>query len=555
MNNLLRIEGLSVSYRSPFSKVNPVHAVQNFDLTLDRGEVVGVAGESGSGKSTALLSATGYNSPAAIVTSGSSTLGGVDLLRATREQLRGIWGRKIGFVAQNAGLALHPSLTIGEQLADAKRAHAGGRRTDWRGCDEFHSLLEAVEIPAPRQSLQKFAYEFSGGQQQRIAIALALVGSPDVIFLDEPTTGLDVTTQARISELLLRLVQTRGLGLVYVSHDLGLLSKITDRLIIMRHGRIVEVGSTRRVLIDPDSDYARKLIDSVPDIAGHLQFRTGDAKASKPEPAIQASNLSIAYGRKRVVDNVDLAIHEGEILCLVGESGSGKSTILKAFTGLQSSVIGEMRLEGATLARSVAERDRETIRRVQTVFQNPDSALNPRRTIAAILERPLVRYRPELTAGQRLAAVHQVLRQVELPSDVASRFCGELSGGQRQRVALARAIIVEPDVLLCDEVTSALDVSVQASVLETLVRLVSERNLAVLFVTHDLGVVRAIADRVVVLKGGKIVEHGPVREIFASPVHPYTRQLLAAVPVLLGRSVSTGETGNSRELRQTVLND
>jgi peptide/nickel transport system ATP-binding protein len=558
--------------------------------------VLGLAGESGCGKSTLALCSTGYRPRSAEVLSGSVWLGGSDLLTLDQPALREVWGGRVAFVSQSSSGALNPGITIGRQLEQTLRVHGSERGAALRR--RQHELLESVGLPDPEQALRRYSHQFSGGQQQRIAIAIALACRPEVLILDEPTTGLDVTTQARITALLQRLLAETGAAALYVSHNLALLATIADRVAIMYAGQIVEQAGCAELMMAPRHPYTRALLAAAPAgnerrrlvgipggpppgvvadacafgsrcrfaepacVAGPVRLVSVDdlhqarcirlaevASSPWPPPAaseaswrsrasvaplLTATAVTCVYHRARVpaVSEASIALEPGEILGVVGESGSGKSTLLGALAGVISPTAGEITFDGARLPGLARQRSLEQRRDLQLVFQDPTSSLNPRHIAADILRRPLQRFRPELTRAGRDAAVGELLEAVNLAPDVAGRRPSQLSGGQKQRLSIARALAAQPRVMLCDEVTSALDVSVQAVVVELLRTLVEETGIAVIFVSHDLGVVRALCDRTIVMRDGVFREEGETEQLFHDPRDDYTRALLAAVPDL-----------------------
>jgi peptide/nickel transport system ATP-binding protein len=591
MTAALTVRDLSIGYAVSKNVVVPV--VSGVDFSLQRGSILGLAGESGCGKSTASLAAIGYRSPTARVISGQSVLGDEDLLCLSREQLRSLWGMKVAYVAQNATTALNPALRIGEQIAQPLRRHLGLSGDALR--ERQAELLESVRIAHPVAALRRYPHQFSGGQQQRIAIAIAISCRPDVLVLDEPTTGLDVTTQARITRLLRELVETQGMAGLYVSHDLALLSKVTDSLAVMYAGEIVERGATRDVLTHPEHPYTRALMASVPSLrerravatipgrpppevvldqcsfavrcpmvadicreqhpvlaevgADHVArcLRVRDERPStsslrllgaptKGDVLLSLRGVSATYAGSRspVIADIDLDVAAGETVGIVGESGSGKSTLLRCIAGLHVPAGGTIDFRGTALQGRADRRPRETRRQIQLVFQNPETSLNPRHTVAQIVGRPLRLFRPDIGRRQVEAAVAKLLDEVQLPSAFLHRYPSELSGGQKQRISLARAFAAEPSLLLCDEVTSALDVSVQATILRLIDDLAREHGTAVIFVSHDLAVVRTITQRALVMKDGQVVESGLTETLFTEPEHDYTRELIGAIPDIAG---------------------
>jgi len=582
MNDVrLAVRSLTVAYRrrsQPDAEV-----VHNFDLDLVAGRVTGLAGESGCGKSTAALVAIGYRAGGAVVVRGSAMLGDRDLLREPVSQLRRVWGSRIGYVPQAASSSLNPSIRIGRQLRESLQGHDG--YTSTLGA----ALLERVGIPRPQEALRRYPFEFSGGQQQRIAIALALAPKPDVLILDEPATGLDVTTQARINRLLGELLAESGAAALYVSHDLALLSAIADDLVVMYAGEVVERARPARALFDePRHPYTRALLECVPDVStgrrvvgipglpppttsahacafsarcalvidrcrdehpeleesgGHavrcFRWRIDRAASSYLVPlatpvagggrVLAVDSLSYHYPgtAEAALQDVSLDLAPGQTLGVVGESGSGKTTLLRLIAGMVKPTAGTVLFRGVPLG-PLRARSRQVLSQIQIIFQNPASSLNPRQTVRDEILRPLEVFRPELDRGARAETVTQLLDSVRLPAGVADRYPAELSGGQQQRVAIARAFAADPAVLLCDEITSALDVSVQASVLELLHDLTTDSHTAVVFVSHDLGVIRTIAPTALVMKDGTVCERGSTNSLFESPEHAYTQELIGS---------------------------
>jgi len=591
----LLIRGLTLAYVMPDNSLNEV--VRDVDLTLRRGEILGLVGESGCGKSTIALAAIGYRSPDIQVLGGEAWLGKDDLLSLPRAALRAIWGRRVAFVAQQAALALNPSLQIGQLLADPIKRHLGLEGEALRRYQI--ELLQRVEIADPEIALKRYVFQFSGGQQQRLAIAIALSCRPEVLVLDEPTTGLDATTQAHISTLLETLVREDGVSVIYVSHDLALLHAIADRIAVMYAGQIVEVGDAHEVVQAPRHPYTRALMLAAPSIetpgmvsgipgrpplstvrgacayaarcpesrdacvrqdialepyGRHLVrcLRAGElppgAAALAPLKAVPVGDVVLSvrdlvchYVRTiaPTVRGVSLDVRQGETIGIIGESGSGKSTFLRAIAGLLPPTSGTVEFRGQPLAGAVSSRPRAQRGDLQLIFQNPDSSLNPRQTVGSILSRPMRLFRDRLDRAQEHAELERLLDGVQLPRAVLQRYPAELSGGQKQRIAIARAFAANPAVLLCDEITSALDVSVQASILEILVRLSNERGVATVFVSHDLAVIRMLARTTLVMRDGAVVEAGPTADIFTTPRHEYTRTLLAAVHDLPRSEVSS----------------
>lgn len=581
----LRIHGLSLAYETGGDGVNEV--VRDVDLTLHRGEILGLVGESGCGKSTTALAAIGYRNFGIRVLGGEAWFGGTDLLHLPAAALRAIWGRRIAFVSQEASLAFNPSLRIGHQIADPLRRHLGLRSAALRA--RQLELLRKVEIPDPEEALARYSFQFSGGQQQRIAIAIALSCDPEVLVMDEPGTGLDATTQARISDLIAGLVRERGVSVIYVSHDLALLHAIANRIAVMYAGQIMEVGTARDVVLTPRHPYTRALMQALPSLerpgmpAGipgqppSSTVRDACAYASRCDHAreicrsddvpltrrgnhsvrcVRAGELSGAlssvsplrrlpprdmilavrdlfctYPKARVpaIRGIDLDLRRGETLGIVGESGSGKSTLLRAIAGLLPPASGTIEFRNQPLAPAVSGRSRALRGALQLVFQNPDSSLNPRQTVRTILTRPIRLFGDGVGRSEEAAEVARLLDAVQLPRVLLDRLPSELSGGQKQRIAIARAFAARPAVLLCDEITSALDVSVQASILELLGGLSAESGVATIFVSHDLAVIRMLADRTMVMRHGAVVESGLTGDVFSAPRHDYTRTLLAAV--------------------------
>ncbi len=637
---LLDIQGLGVGFTDRAGRVREV--LRDVDLSVHAGQTLGLVGESGSGKSTLALAAMAYLKPGLRRTAGAVRFEGQDLFDLPEAALQRLRGGVIGLVPQNAGQALTPTARVGRQIDESLQLHTALRADARRA--RVLELLEQVRLPQPAVLARRYPHELSGGQQQRVAIAMALAGGPRLLLLDEPTTGLDVTTQAHVLDLLRELHRSTGMTMVYVSHDLGAIARVCDRVSVMYAGELVLEGPARAVLTRPAHPYPKGLLASIPrlsmarlpaalpgrppspgdagggcafaprcgladlrcaqerallrDVPGAMRARCHHAERTDElvearAPALRAStvgaapllelqDLGVSYARAGLldqltgrqpagpltVDGVDLTVAHGQVLALVGESGSGKSTVLKAVAGLLAPARGAMRLAAAqrsaqdaaagggdrapggssggstdgavaahrvgvgsqagVLGPDVTRRGREALRRIQLVFQNPDDSLNPRHTVATALAQPLQLYFGLSGAALRARSI-EWLERVRLGAHYLDRLPGQMSGGEKQRVAIARAFAAEPDLVLCDEVTSALDVSVQAAVLELLETLRRERGTAYLVVSHDLAVVRALADRVAVLYQGRLCEVGPAADVYNRPSHPYTEVLLGAV--------------------------
>nr|WP_269327585.1 ABC transporter ATP-binding protein [Kineosporia mesophila] len=529
---MLEIRDLVVSYRT---RSAPVRAVDGVSLSVAPGEIVAVVGESGSGKSTTAHAVVRLLAGNAQIESGSIQFEGADLAHVPERSLRTVRGARIGLVPQDPAVSLNPVKRIGEQVAEVLRLHGLA--------DRRNAALKAVEIldraglPEPEGRARQYPHELSGGMRQRVLIAIAIAADPRLIIADEPTSALDVTVQKVILDHLQHLVAQSGAAVLLVTHDLAVASDRADRIVVMSQGRIVETGPTAAVMNDPQHEYTKKLLASAP---GLTLAAAPPAKATGKR-LLEARDLVKEFplpgaAPRRAVDGVSFHLDRGETLALVGESGSGKSTTGRLVLRLADVGSGTVTFDGADITRSRPPATRALRRRAQLIYQNPYASLDPRFTVAQAIEEPLRVFRIGDRAS-RGVTVRGLLDRVALPQTLLTRRPAELSGGQRQRVAIARALALSPDLVVCDEPVSALDVSVQAQVLELLVQLQEETGVAYLFISHDLAVVRQLAHRVAVMRHGRIVETGFTADLFTNPQHDYTRELLAAIP---GRIISEG---------------
>ena len=522
---VLDVQGLTVTLSSD-GRRNRV--VDGIDLAVRRGEVFALLGESGSGKSMTARAVMGLLAKDDVEATRLS-LNGVDLLGLSAEEHRRLRGVQVSLVMQDALSALNPVLSIGDQIADLIRAH---RSTSRRAAEtRAVELLTLVGIPSPEKRVHDYPHQFSGGQRQRILIAMAIALEPDLIIADEPTTALDVTVQAQILDLLLSLRDRLGMGVLLITHDLGVVMEVADQVAVMRAGRIVEAGSADAVLTDPQHPYTLQLLNSLPrDVSAAVDV---DGEA----PILEGRGLERTFrsgsGRRAhrvaAVAGVDLALRRGEILAVVGESGSGKSTLARMLVGLDSPDAGTLTYRDQDVTRGRLK-DRRVLRRgVQMVFQDPYMSLNPRMTVQQIIAEPLAATRSGTPASRR-ARVAELLDLVGLTPEMGSRFPHQFSGGQRQRIGIARALALDPDVLVCDEPVSALDVSIRAQIIDLLCDLRERLGMSIVFIAHDLSLVRHIADRVAVMYRGDVVEVGETEAVYRDPQHDYTRSLLSAIP-------------------------
>jgi peptide/nickel transport system ATP-binding protein len=517
---LLDIEGLRIEGRP---RDRWVTLVDGISLTLRRGEVMGLIGESGAGKSTLGLAAMGHVRDGCRIARGSIRFDGIELTTASASERRALRGSRIAYVAQSAAASFNPAHRLIDQHAEAPVLHRLSSRREAEA--DAMALYQRLRLPDPEEIGFRYPHQVSGGQLQRCMTAMAMACRPDLIIFDEPTTALDVTTQIEVLAAIRDIVETYGTAALYITHDLAVVAQMADTIKVLRAGREIEQADTRTMLARPREPYTRSLW-------AVRQFRAAP-KPALPKgavPLVEMRGVTAGYGEATVLHDVSLAVHPGRTVAVVGESGSGKSTAARVIAGLLPPSSGEVRLRGEPLAPSFRKRSREALRDVQLVYQSADTALNPRQRIREILGRPAALYRG--LEGRALAArVDELLAQIELePAQFRDRFPPELSGGQKQRIGIARALAAEPSLIICDEPTSALDQIVAEGILRLLDRLQRELGLAYLFITHDLATVRAIADSVVVMQAGRVVEQGPKAEVFAPPHHPYTDLLLSSVP-------------------------
>jgi len=517
---LLAIRGLVVEGRSVRGVTQ---IIQGMSLELERGKVLGLIGESGAGKSTLGLAAMGFTRDGCRIAAGSVVFDGIDLTQAdetTRRQLR---RTRIAYVAQSAAASFNPALRLIDQAIETTVQEDGANRQD--AVERAIALYRQLRLPNPDEIGFRYPHQVSGGQLQRAMTAMALVARPDLIIFDEPTTALDVTTQIGVLTAIRDAVRDTGTAAIYISHDLALVAQMADRIMVLRHGQLVEEADTREMMRAPKQDYTRSLW-------AVRSFRATPKAVPAPDvqPLLSVRAVETSYGKVPVLHGVSLDLHRGRTIAIVGESGSGKSTLARVIAGLLPPRAGSVVFEGAALAPDYRQRSRDVLRRIQMVVQMPDTALNPRQRVRDIIGRPLTFYLG-LRGAERERRVRDLLAEIELdPALYADRLPSELSGGQKQRVCIARALAAEPALLLCDEVTSALDQLVAEEMLKLLDRLQRERDLAYLFITHDLATVRAIADDVVVMKDGRVVQAGPREQVFTPPHEPYTELLLSSLP-------------------------
>ncbi|MBO9555114.1 ABC transporter ATP-binding protein [Cellulomonas sp.] len=531
---LLTVTDLAVTYRT---RHGDVRAVRDVSLHVDAGETVALVGESGSGKSTTAAAVVRLLADGARIERGTVDLLGHDVAHAAPRALKAVRGRLVGLVPQDPTVSLNPVQRIGAQVAEVLRIHGiAGRRGAEVAAVE---ALRAAGLPDPEVRARQYPHELSGGMRQRVLIAIALVAGPRLLVADEPTSALDVTVQRQILDHLETLTSGTGTGVLLITHDLGVAADRADRIVVMSQGRVVEQGTPDAVLGSPQDTYTRALLAAAPSLRGaRTRPRTSPAaKAAPPDPVLEARHLvkdfalprSAGGGRLRAVDDVSFALPRGRTLALVGESGSGKSTTARLALRLTDPTSGAVLVDGEDVTRTHGERLRALRRRMQVVYQNPYASLDPRWSVERIVTEPLRAFRVG-DRTSRAARAAELLDVVALPASALRRRPAELSGGQRQRVAIARALALQPEVVVLDEPVSALDVSVQAQVLDLLAGLQADLGLSYLFISHDLAVVRQVAHDVAVLQRGRVVEQGDVEGVFASPQDEYTAELLSAIP-------------------------
>ncbi len=496
--------------------------VLGVDVHVDRGEVLGLIGESGAGKSTIGIASMGFCRPGCRIVSGSIKFGDIELTTASDRELRKIRGLRISYVAQSAAASFNPAHRLIRQYAEAPVKHGIMSRAEAeKGARE---LYRRFDLPNPDNIGNRYPHQVSGGQLQRAMVAMAMACKPDLIVFDEPTTALDVTTQIEVLAAIKDAIKDLNSAAIYITHDLAVVSQVADRIMVLRHGKLVEEGGTREMLANPKQDYTRAL----------LSVRKGrEEKIEHPDggkPLLEVSNVTAAYGDGvLVLQDIDLKLTRGKTVAVVGESGSGKSTLARVITGLLPPIEGNIVFDGKELPAKFSDRSREMLRHLQLIYQMPDVSLNPRQKIHVILGRPLEFYFG-MRGEEKRKRVADLMEHIELPERYMNRFPSELSGGEKQRVCIARALAAEPDMIICDEVTSALDQLVAEDILKLLQRLQNQLGVSYLFITHDLATVRAISDEIVVMLQGRVVEHGARDEILTPPHHEYTELLLASVP-------------------------
>jgi peptide/nickel transport system ATP-binding protein len=581
----LAVENLRI-VMAPSRRRAETDVVDQVSFTVQPGHVLGLVGESGSGKTTVALALLGLVKRGLAIGGGQVLIDGRDILALSEHELQKVRGRTVAYVPQDPGSALNPVLKVGTQLREVFSIHGDDT-------DRLTQVMAEAGLEDPGPILASYPHQLSGGQQQRVALAMAFACRPRLIVLDEPTTGLDVTTQRRVLDTVRGLCRTYQVAAVYISHDLAVVAEIADHVAVMYAGRLIEIGAASELFAHSAHPYTRGLMRAIPlmetshqlhGMAGspprpgnrpagcsfrpRCEFAIAECELREPqavvvsatghaakcvralevtalsgsalqardrtvpaaaEPVLTISGVSVSYTNKPVLRDVNLDVGAKKSVAIVGTSGSGKTTLARCVVGLHKDWTGTITFDGAQLPPGVRGRTQDQLRKIQFVAQNPYSALNPRQTIGQILANPLTHF-SKLSARERDQRIGDVLTSVALRASFAARYPDELSGGERQRVALARALVVDPELLVCDEITSALDVSVQAAIVELLLRLQAERGLALLFITHNLPLVRSIADDVTVISAGQVCEHGPVTQVLTAPKEPYTQQLIADVP-------------------------
>lgn len=514
---LLEIKGLVIDGKSD-DQWKPI--IRGIDLTLKRGEVLGLIGESGAGKSTLGLAGMGYARPGCRITKGSIHFDGIDLIGATEETRRGLWGSRIAYVAQSAAASFNPAHHLIDQTIETAVNHNIMPREKAEA--DARDLYKRLQLPNPDTIGLRYPHQVSGGQLQRAMTAMAMSCRPDLIIFDEPTTALDVTTQVEVLAAMRDIVEQFNTAAIYITHDLAVVAQMAHRIMVLRYGNLVEEAPTRAMLKQPTQDYTKSLW-------AVRSLLKPESPSEDIVLSVNAVDATYGGGTSKVLDNVSVKIPRGRTVAIVGESGSGKSTLARAITGLLPPSKGEILFNGKPLPNALANRDRDTLRRIQMIYQSADTALNPRQQVRDIIGRPLEFYLG-LKGAARDRKVVELLESIELDETYIDRFPAEMSGGQKQRISIARALAAEPEIIICDEVTSALDQIVQEGILSLLMKLQKDTNVTYLFITHDIATVRAISDEIVVMHKGKVVQQGLKSKVLNPPYPAYTELLLSSVP-------------------------